>query len=620
VAITSEDASEGEVLDSGNRGTSLTFDDVDWHLPRLVEVLGKDDDIEDGWMDYDISFALSSGDADFDGNLQGLLTLTNADDDFSIRGTVTYDGFVTADTVIVRVHDDTQGIVHDVPLSGPGPYVAEPLPAGVYQVMAWVEIDANGMPDYYEPVGIYETREAIDLPVPPSRLFIDFPIEENLIDVEGDGLPDSYEAVVFGNMGEIGSGDYDGDGEDNETEFLNQTDPRDARSTADPDNAYDAFLFEVLQSARQLPGGRAFGLPAYAGNIICEAPVGSSFTSGTVQFPDNGGYHQVVLTPGSGGAILYMLYQAPGNTPAEAFQALSAQFEPGVYLFDLVMQAAGRDDPQHIRFSLDLPEYFEATFPLFINVQSPAPDETGVSITPLFDFASASWDTLDVYDGQQQLLYTHSRSAVDDPPDTHQVLAEDALPSASTLTLRVVDWDRGNSWLASHTLLDFTTARLLSLLAGWNFVSIPSGLPADVAARSVAGVFGDALQGRGSGVWAHDAGRQRYLDAVSVEPLSEVSGYWVYAGAAAMLDFTSGLDPVPTEVALRAGWNAVSVPDGLASYAVGDVFGSPEILAVWGWDASTQSYYPVTGMLSPDRAYWVIVTTDIVVPFDMVVR
>jgi hypothetical protein len=49
-------------------------------------------------------------------------------------------------------------------------------------------------------------------------------------DTDGDGLPDSWEILYFGNLTQNGSGDFDGDGINNATEFTEGTNPNNAAS------------------------------------------------------------------------------------------------------------------------------------------------------------------------------------------------------------------------------------------------------------------------------------------------------------------------------------------------------------------------------------------------------
>jgi len=64
------------------------------------------------------------------------------------------------------------------------------------------------------------------------------------------------------------------------------------------------------------------------------------------------------------------------------------------------------------------------------------------------------------------------------------------------------------------------------------------------------------------------------------------------------------------EVDVKAGWNMLSVPGGLADSAntVADVFGN-QIVAIYSWDPVAKSYNVPTA-LEPYQGYWVAVTED----------
>jgi hypothetical protein len=65
-----------------------------------------------------------------------------------------------------------------------------------------------------------------------------------LIDTDGDGLGDSWEQTFFGSLAQYPTGDFDGDGVSNGTEFLDGTDPTDPASAV--------FRLTVLADERQV--------------------------------------------------------------------------------------------------------------------------------------------------------------------------------------------------------------------------------------------------------------------------------------------------------------------------------------------------------------------------------
>lgn len=65
-------------------------------------------------------------------------------------------------------------------------------------------------------------------------------------DSDGDGLPDDWELLFFGNLGRDGTGDFDNDGFRDSSEFLAGTSPTDAQS--------------LLTITRAIPGAGQFTL------------------------------------------------------------------------------------------------------------------------------------------------------------------------------------------------------------------------------------------------------------------------------------------------------------------------------------------------------------------------
>jgi len=121
-------------------------------------------------------------------------------------------------------------------------------------------------------------------------------------DVDGDGLPDAWELAFFGNLGQNGNGDPDGDGRSHLAEYLAGSNPALADSGLFLDIAqsngqiivsffgrraqgpgYEGrFRYYDLQSSTNLADGLWFGVPGYTnllGNnltIIYQTPVTTS--------------------------------------------------------------------------------------------------------------------------------------------------------------------------------------------------------------------------------------------------------------------------------------------------------------------------------------------------------
>lgn len=53
-------------------------------------------------------------------------------------------------------------------------------------------------------------------------------------DSDGDGMPDDWEILYFGNLDRDGTGDFDGDGISDLDEYLNGTDPTESNAPSIP--------------------------------------------------------------------------------------------------------------------------------------------------------------------------------------------------------------------------------------------------------------------------------------------------------------------------------------------------------------------------------------------------
>jgi hypothetical protein len=68
------------------------------------------------------------------------------------------------------------------------------------------------------------------------------------VDLDGDGMWDSWELTHFGNLNQTGTGDYDGDGMTNLQEFQSGTDP--SNQDSDGDGVIDQVFKVYVNSPR----------------------------------------------------------------------------------------------------------------------------------------------------------------------------------------------------------------------------------------------------------------------------------------------------------------------------------------------------------------------------------
>ncbi len=77
VSVTSSNTEEGTV----DEGSTLTFTPENWSDEQTVTLTGVDDEIDDGDVEYTITFAVSADDPSYDGVSVDELSVTNTDDD-----------------------------------------------------------------------------------------------------------------------------------------------------------------------------------------------------------------------------------------------------------------------------------------------------------------------------------------------------------------------------------------------------------------------------------------------------------------------------------------------------------------------------------------------------------
>jgi hypothetical protein len=88
-------------------------------------------------------------------------------------------------------------------------------------------------------------------------------------------------------------------------------------------------------------------------------------------------------------------------------------------------------------------------------------------------------------------------------------------------------------------------------------------------------------------------------------------GYWIHLGGGQAVPVTvRGIRPTDGRIALKAGWNLISVPFSNAQYTVPP----SSVQVVYSYNPVTRGYEPVQlSSLEPGKAYWVASTRDCII-------
>jgi len=305
-----------------------------------------------------------------------------------------------------------------------------------------------------------EKSDLITISLDDRGSFMDVRIgDPGFVDEDGDGIDDAWEqAIVDADPNDsintvydvLHGDDFDNDGELNGTEYNNLTDPTDAMSTFDSDNAYTSFHFEIFRGADQTGPG-IFNEFFWGAQLICLPRTGETFDSGILSKPlGSNGSNPVVI-----------LAEADGNEAQSieenyiSFSHLITDYLAGEYRVDLIADNGGAE-PYHLRFKITVPEYDSTDFPAYITIEDPLPDQTEVLLEPLFEFDADTWDYIQILKDTMDEVYFYVQDGNGSPLDTHQLpgLILD-YKTAYFLRLNTNDW--GNTWLGTMTELMFTT-------------------------------------------------------------------------------------------------------------------------------------------------------------------
>jgi len=293
------------------------------------------------------------------------------------------------------------------------------------------------------------TFEKINIGTPPVN------------DTDTDGLPDDWEQAIadmdpndsISGIDDVAWGDdADGDGESNWWEYKHGSDPADASSTYNPDDAYTSYHFEIYRGADQPESGDLED-SLWGAKLICWPRDGETFELGTMVKPlASTGSSPIILEIPTEGDEARM---EEGNY--DSLSDLMLDYVPGKYRVILAVNSGGQT-PSPLWVKIDVPDYTEADFPGYLTVESPQPGETGVSTTPLLDFSAGTWDYVRILSADTGgEVYFHFRDENDIPADKHQVEQADALEEGTRYMLGLDTNDWGGTWLGSITTVQFTT-------------------------------------------------------------------------------------------------------------------------------------------------------------------
>ena len=332
------------------------------------------------------------------------------------------------------------------------------------ELIGTMEVDGEGtqITGLSVPAGVAVGLHGVVVTTPEGSSAVEDASFSVYTDTDLDRLPDDWELlIVDADPGDAitdiahvdPAHDFDGDSEDNLTEYTNGTDPTDARSTHDPANAYTDFRFEIYRGADQTPA-RGFTLTFWGVELACHARPDETIASGTLTKPEaTAGAQTVDLTVAPGG-----LSAGFGKADHADFGALMADFVDGDYRLELVADPAA-GDPYSLWVTITVPAYDQYGFPDYVTPESPSAGATDVSVVPLLDFDTEEWRFAEVRDeiGTTR-LYSHTRDAGDVPADQHRVPWTNALENDTPYQLLVGTHKWGSTWLGSRTRSTFTTA------------------------------------------------------------------------------------------------------------------------------------------------------------------
>lgn len=424
--------------------------------------------------------------------------------------------------------------------------------------------------------------------------------EQDPNDTDSDGLTDSWEqSLVDFDTGDsvistddvTASGDFDGDGESNLTEFTNGTDAADATDTTDTANAYDDYFFQIYKEGEQQSGGTVTDTAAGFWYEMA-APTGYTFVSGLMTKPDTSTQALTVLD-----FQTTLEFEDEDTLLSDVITAYPA----GDYKFKAVMTDGSAN--YNLYLTVTVGAYNSGSFPTYPTFTYPEPDATGVSTTPTFTFTDADWETLEVE--IEMTNVEHDFETDNTGSDTSvSVQSSDPLYSGRQYEAMLCQ-ESSTNYLASCNVILFTTEGTAgftnTLSTGWNMVSTYLN-PSDTNTASI--LSGVTYTGN---IWKWDASQNTYAEAAS---LDSKSGYWIYCSSSGQTYTVNGNGSSDNTLVLLAGWNLVSLDLSQEGVSAEELkAASSNIQAMYNWDASNQQYNTTTGDIAPGQAYWIYMGT-----------
>lgn len=255
-------------------------------------------------------------------------------------------------------------------------------------------------------------------------------------DLDEDGLPDAWEKDQFGDLGEHGDDDYDGDTQTNLEEYQNDTDPTDAlSSTILGGGPIHSFNFNRSK------------YESYETQFLSYFTVhpDKSVESGTIEDP-SGNITQLLEIPEQSDQ-----WSTPQAIWSPYFSAI--EWPQGTYKIEI-----RHTDGTYLRFRPNLGVVYESDFPYapWVNIQG---EDDEVSLSPTFLFYGSA-DSFDVFSTRDQSFYYRETRDLSSE-NFWQLSLDTPLEPQKEYAARIMRREHnGNVTLFDTAMLLFTTAML----------------------------------------------------------------------------------------------------------------------------------------------------------------